>query len=474
MANTENHFIFQLNAAHFASPMVTKSVKARGNNVLYSAALIVKNEERVLSRCLETLRGVVDEIVVVDTGSTDSTRRIAETFASTIHSYLWNDDFAAARNFALSKASGEYVLSIDADEYLIGPASARSQLDTFVRRHDPGIVGTVDIVSPTGTGAASAQSVFAAQRFFRRERFRFVGAIHEQLVPVFGEKLAAPTGLRLMHTGYAQDLSSPDHKSHRNKRMLLAELARHPDDEYYLYQLGRAHFALHEYADAATAFERAWRSLVFSNGQPPTGRLGPVAAPILPDMVTMLAYARVNAGQLDAAVAHVNECENHPHEVMAGLLKASPDFHHARGYVHLMQGDLGRSRSAYQEALHVGPEHEQGLGTGGFGSLYHLGLLAEAEGSVDEAVDYYCRALAANPTYEPAIARNVDLVIEKHRRPSRKVYETADREIFHNVYLQRFRQCLDRKDSKGAALLLEGAQGLSPTLYALCMEATGR
>jgi len=441
---------------------------------LYSATLIVKNEEGVLARCLDSLRDVVDEIVVVDTGSTDGTRRIAETFTSNVYSYPWNDDFAAARNFALGQASGEYVFSVDADEYLVDPVKAREQLDAFVKRHDPATVGTVDVVSPAGAASTATQSVFAAQRFFRRDRFRFEGAIHEQLVPLSGQKSAAPTGLRLMHTGYAQDPTDPDHKSHRNKRILMAELAKHPDDEYYLYQLGRAHFALREYAEAATVFERAWRSIHFPDGQPPTGRLGPIAAPILTDIVVMLAYARVNAEQLEAAVAHVEECENHPHEVMLGLLKTSPDFHHVRGYVYLMRGDLARSRSAYQDALCAGPEHEQVLGTGSFGSLYHLGLLDEAEGIVDEAVEHYRRAVAANPSYRPAIERIVDLLIEKRRRPSLEVYKAADRETFHGTYLQRFRRCLDSRDSKGAALLLEGAQGLSPALYALCMEATGK
>ncbi len=84
---------------------------------MLSAVLIVKNEERMLPRCLESLAGKVDEIVIVDTGSTDGTLEIANS-ADVVSSYEWSDDFSAARNYAKGLASGDWVLSIDADEVL--------------------------------------------------------------------------------------------------------------------------------------------------------------------------------------------------------------------------------------------------------------------------------------------------------------------------------------------------------------------
>ncbi|YAR63815.1 glycosyltransferase family 2 protein [Bacillus cytotoxicus] len=81
-----------------------------------SACLIVKNEEDMLRKCLESLQGGVDEIVVVDTGSTDTTKEIAKEFTDKVYDFEWTNDFAEARNFAASKASGEWILAIDADE----------------------------------------------------------------------------------------------------------------------------------------------------------------------------------------------------------------------------------------------------------------------------------------------------------------------------------------------------------------------
>lgn len=86
--------------------------------ITISLCMIVKNEERVLKRCLDSVRDLVDEIIIVDTGSTDATKRIAAGYTDKIYDFTWNDDFSAARNFAFSKATKEYIYSADADEVL--------------------------------------------------------------------------------------------------------------------------------------------------------------------------------------------------------------------------------------------------------------------------------------------------------------------------------------------------------------------
>lgn len=85
-------------------------------NPFITACLIVKNEEDMLRKCLESLRDGIDEIIIVDTGSTDKTKVIAKEFTDKVYDFEWNNDFSAARNFAASKGSGEWILAIDADE----------------------------------------------------------------------------------------------------------------------------------------------------------------------------------------------------------------------------------------------------------------------------------------------------------------------------------------------------------------------
>lgn len=86
--------------------------------ITISLCMIVKNEERILKRCLDSVRDLMDEIIIVDTGSTDNTRQIAEKYTDRVYDFQWIDDFSAARNFAFSKATKEYIYSADADEVI--------------------------------------------------------------------------------------------------------------------------------------------------------------------------------------------------------------------------------------------------------------------------------------------------------------------------------------------------------------------
>ena len=84
-----------------------------------SLCMIVKNEEMVLKRCLDSVKNIVDEIIIVDTGSTDKTKDIAKKFTKNIYDFKWIDDFAAARNYSFSKATKEYIMWLDADDVIL-------------------------------------------------------------------------------------------------------------------------------------------------------------------------------------------------------------------------------------------------------------------------------------------------------------------------------------------------------------------
>lgn len=87
--------------------------------ITISPCIIVKNEEGVIRRCLESVKGIVDEINIVDTGSTDRTKEIVTQFTDRVFNFTWIDDFSAARNFAFQQATKEYILWLDADDLLL-------------------------------------------------------------------------------------------------------------------------------------------------------------------------------------------------------------------------------------------------------------------------------------------------------------------------------------------------------------------
>jgi tetratricopeptide (TPR) repeat protein len=437
-----------------------------------SAAIIVRNESVRLRDCLNSIEGVADDIVVVDTGSTDDTAAIAWSFTSRVFHFRWGEDFAAARNHALGQTRGEFVLSIDADECLDNPAEARRLLDAFIERHDADTVGTVEIVNFTGAGLDAQEVVDHTERFFRRDRCRFEGAIHEQIVMEGGGKKSAPTGVRLRHYGYAQEPGAPDHKARRNIPILERELAAHPDDEYFAYQLGKAFFSLQEYASAIGALDTALQHIRFASGETPRGRLGDVSRKVLTDLVATLAYAYVNVGRTQEAAAHI---ERHAALGHAGCRRA--DFPHAQGYVYLMLGDVARSRAAYLASLHFGPTAEDVRGSGSFSSAYHLGLLCEAEKDLGAALGWLLQALRFKPDYAPALKRCADLVTEYRVVLPREIWDTADQAAFTRIYCDRLLNHVEQGRSAEASLIIEVARTLSPALLADCrkmLAANGR
>lgn len=145
-----------------------------------SLCMIVKNEAHTLGRCLESVAGVFDEVVVVDTGSTDGTQELAARFGARVVDFPWIDDFAAARNHAFEQAGCDYVMWLDADDVVL--AEDRAKLLDLKGTLDP----QIDAVSMVyHTAFDDAGNVIASNRRFRIVRrstgFVWVGAVHEDL-----------------------------------------------------------------------------------------------------------------------------------------------------------------------------------------------------------------------------------------------------------------------------------------------------
>lgn len=226
-----------------------------------SACVIVKNEAEALPRWLACMRELADEMVVVDTGSTDNTVALAKAAGARVFSYQWQDDFAAAKNFALTQARGHWLLLLDADEY-IQPQdfpALRQALHDYERR--PDIIGFVlHLVNIDTDNHNRAKSEGWSLRICRNlPTLRYHGAVHEALIyegPGRGQKqmqlLAAVT---VWHTGYSSHIIR--RKAERNLRILLARREREgaqPLDDAYLAD---CYYTLGDYAQTAQHAERA-------------------------------------------------------------------------------------------------------------------------------------------------------------------------------------------------------------------------
>jgi glycosyltransferase involved in cell wall biosynthesis len=194
--------------------------------------MIVKNEEKNIKRALTWGKKLVCEQIVVDTGSTDRTAEIAERMGAKVFHFEWIDDFAAAKNFALSKAKGNWVAFLDADEYFSDKDTIHlaNILELMSQAAGYSTIST-PIVNLTDSGQAG--SVVTQVRIFSNPAFKYEGRIHERLVPIkTGTAFQAIVcnDIRILHTGYTSAAYSETNKLERNIKMLRREMDLNPDD----------------------------------------------------------------------------------------------------------------------------------------------------------------------------------------------------------------------------------------------------
>ena len=212
-----------------------------------SLVMIARNEARCIERCLSSIQDHVDEIVIVDTGSTDDTVQICQKFTPHVRHFAWTEDFAAARNFSLAQASGDWNVIIDADEWLIDGGDYLRNLK-FTK---PDFVATIRQESTFGEDADIKKSSSNISRILPRG-VSYSGRIHEQ--PIHGMKLHK-SPIVFAHDGY--EVAKNTLKMGRNESLLRRELKDHPDDGYFNYQLGKDLLVQKRYAEAVVYFERA-------------------------------------------------------------------------------------------------------------------------------------------------------------------------------------------------------------------------
>ena len=144
-----------------------------------SVCLIVKDEEEVIGRCLNCAIKFADEIIVVDTGSTDNTVQEAKKYTDEIYFYKWNDDFSAARNYAFEKASCDFLMWLDADDVITDKNGGK--IKALVKDAD---FDMAFLPYATAFENGRATFVYYRERIFRRSKnYRFSGAVHEAVVP---------------------------------------------------------------------------------------------------------------------------------------------------------------------------------------------------------------------------------------------------------------------------------------------------
>jgi predicted Zn-dependent protease len=379
-------------------------------SIRLSLCMIVRNEEQLLPGCLESVRGVVQELVVVDTGSTDRTPEIVRAHQGLLLRHAWREDFSAARNDSLKAATGDWILWLDADERLRPKEHGR--LRRLIEGNASEDVFLVPIRSETPTGAQVTQG----HRLFRNRRgIRFTGRIHEQVSPSFASaraRMGRAADFTIDHLGYNFSADKLRSKYERNLGLLQAAKRQDPRDAYVRFCLGQALLLLGNAAGAESEIRAALgempsepiskrlpddiRAAAFNNlAQCALGRGAPEEAlrrcaesmGLCPEQVTahLMAYrAHLQMGHTEQALQALVAADRLLGQPAAGrpAIEVTVDraeLWSAMGRSQLQLGQLAQARQSFQRALAGGKGRTAS-------TLAAFAQCAIAENALDEAL----------------------------------------------------------------------------------------
>lgn len=292
-----------------------------------TACVITKNEEKTLPTCLDSVKSIVSEIIVVDTGSTDRTVEIAKSYGAKVFTFEWINDFAAARNYAIEQAKSDWIIFLDADEffapdcvkYVTGAIKEANQ-----KKLDMIICMMSNIEQKTGKIISSNLHI----RIFRNHpQIRYVGAIHERIVrlDIPAKALDVQKDITIIHTGYSEENLNLKEKGKRNLELLFKELENRPNSFDVLFYISESYLVDKQFEQA---LDFAMRAQQYRNS----------------DLKGIYEKNYVNIFQ---CLIHLEK----PREVVfQTMLEAIKEFPHYPDF-HLYLGDYYKKANRYRDAI---------------------------------------------------------------------------------------------------------------------------
>jgi tetratricopeptide (TPR) repeat protein len=338
--------------------------------------MIVRNEARGLARCLRSVAPHVDDMLVLDTGSTDNTVAIAMACGARVAHTVWRDDFAAARNEALAQVKAPWRLLMDGDEWLTDGAASLAALADQA----PDFIGIVTVSSEVMDEQGQAQQAPSWLPRLLPQGVVYEGRIHEQPRSLLPRKRLPVV---IAHDGYLP--AQMQGKQGRNRRMLAAAMAAEPQDSYLAYQYAKDCEVNGEFAEALPHYQRAWRE-------------GDTAAAWRHDLLLRLMYTLKRQARFGEALALA--------EAERARWGHSPDFFFTLGDV-LLDAALAEPAHALQRlplieqawlrAIQIGerpdlPDTMQGRGS--YLAAQNLAAFHTSMGQVAQAAQWQARAQA--------------------------------------------------------------------------------
>lgn len=366
-----------------------------------SLCMIVRDEEAMLGRCLAAVQDAVDEIIVVDTGSTDRTVEIATEHGARVLHHTWTGDFAAARNVSFAAATGDWVMYLDADEVLHEEDAERLKALTGRTWREAFYLVETNHTGDLGDGTAVTHS---ALRVFRnRPEYRFEGRIHEQIaqhLPAYLPERLEHTDVRVEHFGYLGAVRDAKGKSQRNIELLERQLAEGGDTPFLHFNLGSEHAAAGDAERALDEFRTAWTMLRTDARLTSYG--------FAPSLASRLVKALRVCNRLD-------EGETTAAEILE-LFPGFTDIVFEQALIARARGDHATAAALLHRCLEMGDapaSYSATVGCGTYLARVSLAEIARAAGDHETAAELLRETLACHPTFIGTVELLADTLLRR-------------------------------------------------------------
>lgn len=374
-----------------------EAIRQRATVADISLCMIVKNEERVLSDCLRSAKPFFKETIIADTGSTDSTRAIAESFDARVVEFPWTDSFSEARNASLAPATGKWICWLDADDTL-PLASGEAILNAVLSAPDD-VAAFVVPVRFTDGGESGGVQVDHVKVFRNLPGIAFEGRIHEQILRTL--KSAAGQDAKIvrldavvLHSGYDTSEEGQKRKRERDSKLLKLDLEERPDHPFVLFNLGMTAHYTEGHDEAIGWLEKC---LAVSDS----------AESHVRKAYAMLGVSLERTGRPDDALVMW--------ETGLSRCPGDPELHFQIARIKSDRGELVQAREHYLATLGAdiaGIYTSVDRGILGYKTMHNLAQVEAQLGNYEGALKWFSKAVECAPEFRPSAFSLFDLALQ--------------------------------------------------------------
>jgi glycosyltransferase involved in cell wall biosynthesis len=418
-----------------------------------SLCMIVKNEEKVIERCLSSIAHLVDEIIVVDTGSTDRTKEIVAEYTSNIYDFEWIGDFSAARNFASSKATGEWILVLDADEYV-----DEENFKEFIREikennNDDSDTYTAKILNFTGNFGENLIQNFHDRIYKNNGDISYYRKIHEQFKNNKNEPLKSKnSSLIIFHSGYLNQVVNEKSKNQRNKELLDKEMSNGETNAFDYFNIGNEYCSIGEYSKALEAYLEAYKLKT-------DFRLSWVSTTLVQIIICLMNLKRFND-----ALNVIKDAED--------LYTNSPEFLYLKGEMFFLRGQMEDAKSTFLEIINNNENYNHIILRPDLKDQkpnMRLGDIFLFQENFNEAIYYYTTVLNINKYNEQSINKVVYLLNKFHSDAEISSFLNSNKLVNHQNITSYVKACFEVGNPTLALDLLKNSHEENKLLYKVAL-----